>query len=78
MTAQKWHKGPPPSIGWWPASITRNVDFYRWWDGSRWSCVCVEGASAREVLATARTPTSQGWDVEWTDRPATWPARSKT
>lgn len=32
-----WRTGPPPEIGWWPASYNDNVDVLRYWDGSRWS-----------------------------------------
>ena len=38
MTAPQWFSGPPPAVGWWPASIgAKFTDVYRWWDGSEWS-----------------------------------------
>jgi len=73
-----WHKGPPPSIGWWPASIRGNPDLLRWWDGSEWSFpayiwMTAEEAAKQSALKSGRTP-----NIEWTDRPASWPERSRT
>jgi hypothetical protein len=75
----KWHSGPPPSIGWWPASMGKNPDMLRWWDGKRWS----EGApcwvSAEEAARYAKKQNiGPSWAVQWTDRPASWPERSRT
>jgi hypothetical protein len=76
----KWHKGPPPSIGWWPASVSGDPDATRWWDGKRWSEVAFDGYSAAEVETTAKTPV--GWIkqpyIQWQHRPESWPERSKT
>lgn len=33
----QWFSGPPPAVGWWPASTQGFLDFYRWWDGRIWS-----------------------------------------
>lgn len=32
-----WRKGPPPTKGWWNASIERDPEARRWWSGRRWS-----------------------------------------
>lgn len=32
-----WYQGPPPYIGWWNASNTRNKFMWRWWNGTCWS-----------------------------------------
>jgi hypothetical protein len=32
-----WYSGPPPEIGWWPASYSRNISIIRYWDGKIWS-----------------------------------------
>ena len=75
-----WRKGPPPSIGWWPASFHRNPNALRWWDGKMWS----RNASADDSLvwvgiaAANREFKSAQADIEWTDRPKNWPKRSKT
>jgi hypothetical protein len=37
MSARKWHKGPPPHVGWWEASTNQNRNVWRWWCGSSWS-----------------------------------------
>ena len=72
-----WHKGPPPSIGWWPASTRRNPDFLRWWNGKWWSYAAHIRMTAKEAAITAKAKTSSD-DIEWTERPASWPERSKT
>ena len=78
MTEPKWHKGPPPSVGWWPASMNRVSSVYRWWDGAGWSLACMQHASADTVLAISQTHASKRPLIEWADRPAWWPERSKT
>jgi hypothetical protein len=35
--ANKWHDGPPPHVGWWNASRTKQAITWRWWDGENWS-----------------------------------------
>lgn len=32
-----WRKDPPPHIGWWPASRTRDPAVFRYWNGTAWS-----------------------------------------
>jgi len=32
-----WHYGPPPHVGWWPASFSKRTDRLRWWNGRNWS-----------------------------------------
>lgn len=63
-----WRKGPPPSIGWWPASCCRNPRALRWWDGRRWSWAVAhdEGAAGAGSVAL-RCGTLQS-SVEWCDR----------
>ena len=78
MTAPKWHKGPPPSIGWWPASIRRDHGVYRWWDGAGWSVACERDAPGYMVLEVSRIRATKRPLIEWADRPAWWPKRSKT
>ena len=73
-----WHKGPPPSIGWWPASNCRNPNAHRWWNGEWWSAVAWPDSSAKEVARAARSKDATRDLIEWTDRPASWPERSKT
>ena len=74
-----WHKGPPPSIGWWPASISRDRDAIRWWDGEFWSAPCYKGEKPWSIKLSAGIKDSQPpCAIEWTERPASWPERSRT
>jgi hypothetical protein len=73
-----WHKGPPPSVGWWPASRLRNPNVLRWWDGSAWSFpVSIRMTSAQAERHSAKK-SDRTCDIEWTERPASWPERSRT
>jgi hypothetical protein len=72
-----WHKGPPPSIGWWPASRRGNPDTLRWWDGKTWSLPVDSTWTASLAAEAAKAETAMS-DIEWTDRPASWPERSRT
>lgn len=75
---KKWHKGPPPSVGWWPASTQRDPAILRWWNGSLWSGPVHDSNSAEEAGALGKLRDLYQSDIEWTDRPESWPARSKT
>jgi hypothetical protein len=74
----KWRKGPPPSVGWWPTSANRNKGYFRWWDGVIWSAPAMANDSKKEVARLACVPSLYQEDIEWTDRPADWSARSRT
>jgi hypothetical protein len=74
----QWHKGPPPSIGWWPASVQKDADSLRWWDGQRWSASAGRASPVWNVHIAANTPCLTPASIEWTERPEWWPARSKT
>ncbi len=73
-----WYKGPPPSIGWWPASTLLNPKLLRWWDGKWWSLAVVPGTPANEAGEWAKLRAPRQDDIAWTDRPASWPERSRT
>jgi hypothetical protein len=73
-----WHKGPPPSIGWWPTSNYRDPDAHRWWNGEWWSAAAYPEEAANTAAAVACLKGARQDDIEWTDRPAWWPERSKT
>jgi hypothetical protein len=74
----KWHKGPPPSIGWWPASVNRDENILRWWNGQYWSRALRSNDSIEIVEKFANVRTITHIPIEWTDRPSTWPERSRT
>ena len=64
-----WRNGPPPSIGWWPASRFEDVEVLRWWNGGNWSFHCTPNCN--EIEASHRTnlcavQTQQM--IKWTDR----------
>lgn len=73
MSKIVWHKGPPPSVGWWPASRYQNITMLRWWDGQRWSAPAVAGMSALDAVRYMRMSAAGSTPIEWTDRPADWP-----
>ncbi len=73
-----WHKGPPPSIGWWPASNCRDPECCRWWNGEWWSRPVWPDSSIEGVALAARSKCPHQFLIEWTDRPASWPERSRT
>jgi len=73
-----WRKGPPPSVGWWPASYSRDPDAHRYYNGEWWSAAAWPDSSAEEVARAACFKATDQDEIEWTDRPADWPERSKT
>jgi len=73
-----WHKGPPPSVGWWPASCYRNPEVLRYYNGKWWSVDASCYMTAKEAAAVARRKDPCQDEIQWTDRPADWPERSKT
>ena len=75
---KKWHKGPPPSIGWWPASHMRDARTLRWWCGQKWSLGACQSWTAKQAALQASLPSVCQADIMWTNRPKSWPERSKT
>jgi hypothetical protein len=74
----KWHSGPPPSIGWWPASVNQDISILRWWDGVRWSRATWHFYDAYQAASVAKHKAPMQKYIEWTHRPASWPKRSRT
>lgn len=68
MAARKWHSGPPPSIGWWPASVDRDHTALRYWNGGWWSDVARAGWSLRNVIAASRFAYPAQFKIEWSAR----------
>lgn len=75
-----WHKGPPPSCGWWPCRGPGNYFVLRWWDGQRWSRGATRLDDALAAAWLAARPESDWIEprIEWTERPDRWPERSRT
>lgn len=65
-----WYSGPPPEIGWWPASSggMRNPKWIRYWNGKRWSVGDHMSNTAQEVSKDASVWESLDYKIEWTER----------
>jgi hypothetical protein len=80
MSKPVWKSGPPPSLGWWPASLVEAGGSLRWWDDKCWSGVAFSGMTAVQAskrAGTRETP-SRNAMIRWQPRPENWPARSRT
>jgi hypothetical protein len=77
----KFNKGVPPSVGWWPTSVSKNAEslLLRWWDGEYWSAPVPDTKSSDEAAEKAahRTPLKLE-DIYWVERPDNWPPESLT
>lgn len=80
MSQKKWHKGPPPSVGWWPASMWRDAACLRWWDGHNWgkACYALQDKNVAANKAHMREKIIGEFAIEWQNRPKSWPKRSRT
>jgi hypothetical protein len=68
MSARTWHKGPPPHVGLWNASVSGWNDLWRWWDGNAWSQGELPHATARQAEKTAAAGDRHNPDaIQWTD-----------
>lgn len=66
-----WHKGPPPHVGWWNASLAQDEDCWRWWDGEEWSIASTKETSPEAAdKRVSHKSTYSRLDMEWTDY---WP-----
>jgi hypothetical protein len=68
MSNQKWNKGAPPSVGWWPASCFDNNQVIRWWNGKYWSTPAYPDWTAIEAADLARFKADSQADILWTER----------
>ena len=67
MTKRQWHSGPPPSVGWWPASLVKDEMSVRWWDGV-WSVAVGIRCSAETAASFATMPSLYQEEIKWTER----------
>jgi hypothetical protein len=77
----EWHSGPPPSLGWWPCEIKgwSRSGALRWWDGRCWSWAALPSESAAEAAQWSSMPVlKDSHRIQWSDRPDSWPERSRT
>jgi hypothetical protein len=54
MTAPQWFSGPPPAVGWWPASTHGTLGYYRWWNGASWSWIAIASDSKADAGRIAK------------------------
>jgi hypothetical protein len=78
MSKKHWHSSPPPSIGWWPASVCEDDYVIRWWNGKHWSIMCDRRMKGDEIGWNASVPTKSVMLIKWCARPSNWPKRSRT
>ena len=67
MTSRTWHKGPPPHVGWWNASVAGDLTAWRWWNGEHWSIAAYKEDSLLYVEDAAAKPGGFWHQIEWTD-----------
>lgn len=70
----KWRSGPPPSVGWWPASLYKDPDFLRYWNGRCWSFGGSSEQTAKQADIDSKSASLMNDDIEWTDR--WWPEKT--
>lgn len=73
MTKRTWHKGPPPHVGWWNASISYNENAWRWWNGRGWSYAAMPSYSAKQA-ATMAAMQHTCERIKWTNY---WPKNAR-
>ena len=68
MNKTIWHDGPPPSIGWWPASCEKRIKTLRLWNGKWWSRPAFKFDSAETAAHYAMQKAFAQKDIQWTER----------
>ncbi|WP_353191375.1 hypothetical protein [Pandoraea pnomenusa] len=74
LKPRTWHKGPPPHVGWWNASLYQSLDVWRWWDGEQWSSEAYDDEDEQMAEFWARLPSGSQDLIEWTDY---WPENAR-
>lgn len=65
--SRKWHKGPPPHVGWWNASFMKSHDCWRWWNGFFWSePAWPEYAAKYAQMAAKKKQETNSHPIQWT------------
>lgn len=60
-----WNTGSPRTVGVYCASIERNPDARRHWDGRRWSAPWYHSDPEEIAMRAARAPAECPVDIEW-------------
>lgn len=63
-----WRRGPPPEIGWWPASVHRTPTVLRFWDGRVWSSGAPMHMPSEAAGTLGEAVSLWSSEVEWTGR----------
>lgn len=64
-----WQSGPPPNVGWWPASIGDDVRVLRFWNGEFWSDWVVPYSSIQQVeMRCCHEALSPQSEIRWAQR----------
>lgn len=83
-----WHKGPPPHVGWWNASVDPRQDIaentWRWWDGKHWTKLRFTDYPLLENDSSAEAATRIWWNDYYPDNavvprmtPEQWKERAR-
>lgn len=66
----EWFSGPPPEVGWWPASTIQRAENLRYWDGQCWSCWVYHTRPRQEAGSIARraATVNEQSEIRWTHR----------
>jgi len=68
MKKTAWHSGPPPEIGWWPASKYNDSSALRFYDGRWWSETLYMDDSLSMVALLGNKVAHDQQDIKWTER----------
>jgi len=68
MKTTIWHSGPPPSVGWWPASKYRDSQALRFYDGRWWSESLYKCDSLSMVALLGNRVDQDQNSIMWTER----------
>lgn len=68
-----WKSGPPPSVGWWPASVSNDPQCLRYWDGKAWSDAAFPTMRKTNPAVKAIRKDLRLRDIRWA--PKWWPEK---
>jgi len=68
MREPDWHSGPPPEIGWWPASTDRDKSRLRWWNDEYWSKFATCTDTPRLAAFYAAQKDADQENIQWAER----------
>lgn len=81
QTNIKWHRGPPPHVGWWATkhaldfpSSRSSLKWWRWFDGQHWSRYSLEYETAKAAAKNAEIIMWGTNEIQWCDY---WPENAR-